>query len=101
MCAAANDGKLRSETIMYPGNHGKLLCIGSCDEDGNRDGFSAVGQALDFLFVGSDVVSYNSDWDSSGDMYIQEDGTSYAAPHCVALIARILAMIPHSDLRGK
>lgn len=102
MCAASNDGQRRAETIVYPSNQGDLLCIGSCDKDGGRAAHSAVGQQLDFLFQGRLVRSYDSKWKEPRENYTTcRSGTSFAAPHCVALIVRILAMIAEPHMRGK
>lgn len=100
VCAASNDGQLRSTTIGYPAKHGLLLCIGSCDRLGNRVGHSAVGRELNFLFPGQNVTSYNSTW-RLGNVYARKNGTSFAAPHCAAIIARILAMISDNTQRRK
>lgn len=101
VCAATNYGQLRSETIMYPANHGQLLCIGSCNKYGEKVSHSSVGQELHFLFPGKNVVSYNSEWTNDADKYRPDGGTSFAAPHCSAVIAWILAMITDPTWRAK
>ena len=93
VCAASNHGHKYSQPISYPARLGNLLCIGSHGPNGKPSDFSPVGQEIDFLAPGENIVGpssaiYNHSIESGS-------GTSYAAPAVAGLICLILGFIKH------
>jgi subtilisin family serine protease len=62
VCAAGNDGRLHTSTIGQPANYGGLLCVGSHNRNGEESNFSAIGQALDILAPGVNIISACPVW---------------------------------------
>ena len=114
IAAAGNDGQQRPDTILSPASHGGVIAVGACDEKGGRAGVSAVGKKLDCIFPGKDIKScwsrYVIRMDPNGtvidrsrydntecgvgvELHTTSSGTSFAAPHCAALVALILARV--------
>ncbi len=93
VCAASNHGHKYSQPISYPARLGNLLCIGSHGPNGKPSDFSPVGQEIDFLAPGENIVGpssafYNHSIESGS-------GTSYAAPAVAGLICLIIGYIKH------
>ena len=95
IAAASNIGQRTADTIAFPARHPNVIAVGSCDNLGNRCGHSAVGADLAFLFPGDKIQSASSQYRLYGEArrYAEGSGTSFAAPHCAALVGIILAMI--------
>ena len=88
VCAACNFGHKFQNPICYPARLGNVLCIGSHNMHGKPSPFSPVGQDLDFLAPGENIIG-------AGNLaYAHQaacvNGTSYAAPAVAGLICLIL-----------
>ena len=89
VCAASNHGYKFSQPICYPARLGHTLCIGSHGLHGKPSSFSPVGQQIDFLAPGENIIG-----PASGSNSIKCDsGTSYATPAVAGLICLILGFI--------
>ena len=88
VCAASNYGRKQRESICYPAKLEHTLCIGSHDRFGNRSRLSPVGQRLDFLGPGENVVV-----PVSATEVACASGTSYAAPAIAGLICLLLQAV--------
>ena len=91
VCAASNRGHTYQTSITYPARLGNVLCIGSHSDHGKSSSFSPVGQDLDFLAPGENILSASSS--SSLGLANQAtcgNGTSFAAPAVAGLICLIL-----------
>ena len=87
-CAASNYGRKQRESICYPAKLEHTLCIGSHDRFENHSRLSPVGQKLDFLSPGENVVVPVSATDVAC-----ESGTSYATPAIAGLICNLLQAV--------
>ena len=88
VCAASNEGAIDKEAICYPARYQQTICIGSHDRYGNRSSFSSVGEDMDFLALGEDIIGPNL-----VDSLTQAYGTSFAAPAIGGLICLILQAV--------
>ena len=93
VCAASNHGHKYSQPISYPARLGNLLCIGSHGPNGKPSDFSPVGQEIDFLAPGENILGPSSAVTSHS--IESGSGTSYAAPAVAGLICLILGFIKH------
>ena len=87
VCAASNDGHQRQQPIVYPARLGHVLCIGSHGAFGKPSEFSPVGQQIDFLAPGEDIVGPSR---TERNAKIITSGTSYSSPAVAGLICVIL-----------
>ena len=88
VCAASNEGARDKAAIWYPARYRDTICIGSHDRHGNRSSFSPVGEDMDFLALGEDIIGPNL-----VDSLTQAYGTSFAAPAIGGLICLILQAV--------
>ena len=88
VCAASNEGAIDKAAIWYPARYRETICIGSHDRLGNRSSFSPVGEDMDFLALGEDIIGPNL-----VDSLTQAYGTSFAAPAIGGLICLILQAV--------
>lgn len=98
IAASGNDGL---PACSQPSGQGRLLCVGSVDENRMRSGFSNFAgntEALGVMapggsgFVGSDILStFNN------GAYTELAGTSQATPH----VAGVAALLVEKGLRGQ
>ena len=88
VCAASNVGAVDSSAIYYPARFSETICIGSHNRYGNRSQFSPVGDEMEFLALGEDVMGPIpvSTWKI-------DSGTSFAAPAIGGLICLILEAV--------
>ncbi|CAH1241990.1 MBTPS1 [Branchiostoma lanceolatum] len=92
VCAASNDGRQSSNSIVYPARYGDVICVGSHDHLGNKSTFASVGREIDILGPGE----IRSACPVPGkpkvkNAVVNADGTSYAAPYVAGMVAIILA----------
>ena len=86
VAAACNNGQQR-DSIWYPAQSGKTISIGAHDHNNNRASFSAVGQRLDFLAPGAQMLSPTIGKLQSTAF---SDGTSLATPAVAGLVALLI-----------
>ena len=98
VCAAGNDGARDIHNIKYPACYPQTICVGAHDRDGNRCGFSSVGEEVDVLALGGNIigpkhVDTNLEDSNIGKYMMQDSGTSFAAAAVGALICLILQAV--------
>ena len=96
--AASNHGNRYMHPIDFPARLGHVLSVGSHGPNGKASRFSPVGQQIDFLAPGEEIVAPCSTFFNH---YIGiNSGTSFAAPAVVGLICLLLEYIKknHPDL---
>lgn len=97
VAAAGNTGLPVCE---QPSGQGRLLCVGSVDENRQRSFFSSFGSGLGVMapggsgLLGRDIVSTFNESDAS---YTELAGTSQAAPH----VAGVAALLVSKGLHGQ
>ena len=95
VCAASNEGRLKTQPIAFPARLGHVLCIGSHCSSGRPSPFSAVGREIDFLAPGENVWAPSS----GGPQAIScASGTSYSAPAVAGLICLVLQYLRYLSL---
>ena len=107
MSAAANLGKVKPQTVMWPATEQSVLGITALDDLGNVTKFASQGDGVDFAFPGENVASISRPPKEDDDVNnfveipgltdnwwkIYNSGTSFSSPHCAAAIANLLAYI--------
>jgi len=97
VAAAGNSGLPVCE---QPSGEGRLLCVGSVDENRRRSFFSSFGDGLGLTAPGGSALLGNdilSTFNEGPDSYTQLAGTSQAAPH----VAGVAALLVSKGLRGQ
>ncbi len=97
VAAAGNSGVPACE---QPSGQGRLLCVGSIDENRQRSFFSSFGFGLGLVAPGGSALLGNdilSTFNEGPDSYTQLAGTSQAAPH----VAGVAALLVSKGLRGQ
>merc|ERR1712012_1137305 len=112
IAAASNDGKRGLDTVCWPAVKDSVLGIGAIEDLNNITEFSARGEGVNFTFPGKNIVSTSRPPNNKGELgkiwnkgkmlsavewennwWVQASGTSFAAPHCAAAVAIVLAFI--------
>jgi subtilisin family serine protease len=83
ICAASNEGRRDSDTIMIPARLDGTIAVGAHTEFGRESEFSPVGSQLDFLCPGKFLFP-------AGKSEEEKTGTSYAAPIASAVAGHII-----------
>ncbi|WP_425484313.1 S8 family serine peptidase [Halobacillus locisalis] len=100
VAAAGNEGsKGKKNTIGYPAKYAAAMAVGAVDSANNRASFSSVGDELEVMAPGVDILS-----SVPGNAYDRYNGTSMASPHVAGAAALILADNPgltNDDIRQK
>jgi len=92
--AAMGNEYQQGNPTEYPAAHTDVIAVGAVDPDLARAGFSNTGGHVSLVAPGVDIVSTLPRAPSSArtqTMYASWDGTSMAAPHVTAAVARLLA----------
>ncbi|ACB85709.1 S8 family peptidase [Natranaerobius thermophilus] len=88
VAAAGNDGEgwwWDPDTINYPANYDSVIAVGATDQNNDRANFSSVGDNLEIMAPGVDVLST-----VPGNDYDEYDGTSMASPHIAGVAALLM-----------
>jgi subtilisin family serine protease len=94
VAAAGNSGESGSPRI-YPGAFPEVIAVGAVDVHNARASFSNIGDYVDVVAPGVDVLStYNG----SNHAYAWGSGTSMATPYASAAVALIVAADPARDV---
>lgn len=120
MAAASNEGKTDNDTVLWPATEDSVLGINSIDNLGNTTDFAGQGDGVDFAFPGKAIWStsrppshiknplnniplfddlknvpqnFSNRTGINNDWWIKLNGSSFAAPHCAAAVAIVLAYI--------
>ncbi|MBY6037368.1 S8 family peptidase [Fictibacillus nanhaiensis] len=90
VAAAGNSGtKGKRNTIGYPAKYASVMAVGAVDASNNRASFSSVGDELEVMAPGVNVLS-----SVPGNSYSSYNGTSMASPHVAGAAALIMAGNP-------
>lgn len=91
LVAAASNEAQQGNPTAYPAAYPEVVAVGAVDSDGKRSQFSEVGDFLDLVAPGTDVVSLSR----AGRGHVMDSGTSYATPFVTAVAALVRARYPH------
>lgn len=95
-CAAGNSGP--DSPIMYPAKYDNVIAIGSIGNSLNRSNFTCVGEELDFLSPGENILGC-----TPNNNYAIMSGTSMANPFavgCACLVASYSRKIKYNKLKN-
>ena len=88
----------KNNEIYYPAKYHSVIAVGSIDKNNKLTSDSGVGEELEFVAPGRNIIS------TSIDGYNMFDGTSMAAPHVVGVLALLKENNPilsPNELRAK
>eukprot|EP00058_Branchiostoma_floridae_P009220 XP_002594708.1 hypothetical protein BRAFLDRAFT_101431 [Branchiostoma floridae] len=92
VCAASNEGRRSSNSILYPARFGDVICVGSHNKLGLESNSTGVGREIDILGPGEiKSASPKPDDPKVENAIFKLKGTSYAAPYVAGMVAIILA----------
>ena len=82
VAAAGNNGKSTTDNIQYPAAYSSVVAVSAVDKENKIADFSSQGEGIDLCAPGVEVYTT-----ALGKNYESVNGTSYAAPHVVAVAA--------------
>jgi subtilisin len=90
VAAAGNSGtRGKQNTIGYPAKYASVMAVGAVDSSNNRASFSSVGNELEVMAPGVNILS-----SVPGNGYDYFNGTSMASPHVAGAAALVMASNP-------
>lgn len=92
ICAAGNDSKDIDVEPVIPASYdfSNIITVGSIDQNAEKSSFSNYGKmAVDLFAPGGSIYSTRPN-----DNYLEDSGTSFAAPHVAGVAALIYAKCP-------
>jgi membrane-anchored mycosin MYCP len=92
LVASASNEAQQGNPTAYPAAYPEVVAVGAIGQDGKRTEFSEVGDYLDLVAPGKDVISLSR----GGQGQFTDSGTSYATPMVTATAALVRAY--HPDL---
>jgi len=103
--AAANYGG-RSDSIAFPAKMDRVICVKSCNGDGDRSTFNpwnSKDAGPNFMTLGKDVLSMwrVKDWDEMTALQKRSSGTSVATPIAAGIAALVIHFLRQPDEFGK
>jgi len=84
-CATGND----SSSVRYPATRSEVMAVAATDHDDQRSWFSNFGPEVEVAAPGSDILSTRP-----GNLYLSDDGTSFAAPQVAGVAGLVRSRNP-------
>lgn len=91
LVASASNEAQAGNPKAYPAAYPQVIAVGAIGQDGQRSEFSEVGNYLDLVAPGVDIVSLSR----GGKGHLTDNGTSYATPFVTAVAALVRSYFPH------
>lgn len=89
VCASGNE---YASSLPFPSSDTTVVAVGAIDENLHRASFSNYGSNLRLVAPGVNIYGLNLSTASS--LYIQSDGTSFAAPQVSGIMSLMLSINP-------
>jgi len=90
LVASASNEAQAGNPKAYPAAYPQVIAVGAIAQDGQRSQFSEVGDYLDLVAPGQDIVSLSR----GGVGHVTDNGTSYATPFVTGVAALVRAYYP-------
>jgi membrane-anchored mycosin MYCP len=90
LIAAASNEAERGNPKAYPAAFPEVIGVGAIGPDGSRTSFSEVGESVDLVAPGQQIISLSR----AGEGHLTDDGTSYSTPFVAAVAALVRAYHP-------
>jgi type VII secretion-associated serine protease mycosin len=90
LVASASNEAQQGNPTAYPAAYPEVIAVGAVDRNGRRSQFSEVGNYLDLVAPGQEIVSLSR----GGRGHVIDNGTSYATPFVAATAALVRSYHP-------
>jgi membrane-anchored mycosin MYCP len=90
LVASASNEAERGNPKAYPASFPEVIGVGAIGPDGRRTSFSEVGESVDLVAPGTDIISLSR----AAEGHLTDDGTSYSTPFVAAAAALVRAYYP-------